>query len=221
MNPLQLAVPAPRDRSRPRRRDPQSLRDGDRRAHRGRRGSGIGAARRDQRIRQRAAGEGRRARGVARRRRRDCHRRVAGRALRRPHADQEPRLLAGRDHGADARDRRQRRDLQPVQGPRAEAAARCERIVRPVGGARPHPRAAATSACRIRTIATSRSTIRRSRIGRLVDDLRQRRSRHRCRSASSRSSSPATTSRRWASARNWAARCCPRTMSRRDSIRSR
>ncbi len=36
---------------------------------------------------------------------------------------QEPRLLAGGDRGADARHRRQRRDLQPVQGPRAQAAA--------------------------------------------------------------------------------------------------
>ena len=49
-------------RTRSRRRDSQSLRDGDRRAHRRRRGSGVGAPRRDQRVRQRAADEGRRAR---------------------------------------------------------------------------------------------------------------------------------------------------------------
>ena len=62
MNPLRWLFRRRAHRSRSRRRDPQSLPDGDQGAHRGRRGSGIGAARRDQRVRQRAAGQGRRAR---------------------------------------------------------------------------------------------------------------------------------------------------------------
>ena len=66
--------------------------------------------------------------GVARRPRRDGRRRLAGRALRRPHARQESRLLARRHRGAVARHCRQRRDLQPVQGHRAQAAAGCARL---------------------------------------------------------------------------------------------
>ena len=59
MNPLRWLFRRGPHRRRPRHRDSQPLRNGDRRAHCGRRGSGIRAPRRDQRVRQRVAGEGR------------------------------------------------------------------------------------------------------------------------------------------------------------------
>ena len=128
--------------------------------------------------------------GVARRRRRAGHRRVAGRALRRPHAGQESRLLAGRDRGALARHRRQRRDLQPVQGHRAQAAAGRAQIHRQLAvllGRTIDGRGIGVSVPDYRDIKAHDRAF--DEPDRLDDDLRERRPRRRRRSASWRSSS--------------------------------
>ena len=84
---------------------------------------------------------------------------LAGRALRHPHAGQEPRLLAGRDRACC-------RSALPAT-PRSSACSRGSRSSRcPAsrdsatagGAAEPHDRRPRRSACRCPTIATSRNT---------------------------------------------------------------
>ena len=77
-----------------------------------------------------------------------------------------------------ARHRRQRRDLQPVQGPRAEAAAGRARFGVDRRACSAAPSTAAASACRCRTIATSKQHDQSFEdLAGVDDDLRQPRPR--------------------------------------------